>query len=74
METNNFSNGADILEAYQDSTKNLWNQNNVNGAYIISYEFNKGLAPTLKDMLPKVNFISDALSTRKAYTYIIATR
>ena len=54
MKTNNDSNA--IWRAYPDSRVDLWDQNFVNGEYIISYEFNPSLHQKLKSMLPKVCF------------------
>ena len=48
---------AAIWKAYPDSTVDLWDQNIVNGKYVIAYEMNPGLDRKLKSMLPKVRFI-----------------
>ena len=50
---------AAIWKAYPDSTVDLWDQNIVNGKYIIAYEMNPGLDRKLKSMLPKVLFINE---------------
>ena len=47
---------AALWNAYPDSEVDLWDQNIVNGEYIIAYEMNLGLDPKLKNMLPKVRF------------------
>ena len=46
-------NGA-IWKAYPKSNVDLWDQNVVNGEYIIAYVLNPGLDYKLQDMLPKV--------------------
>ena len=46
---------AGFWKAYPDSAVDLWDQNFVNGEYVIAYEMNIGLDPKLKNMLPKVN-------------------
>ena len=40
--------------AFIDSTIQLWNQNPVNGKYVIAYELDPGLHDKLKTKLPKV--------------------
>ena len=55
MKSNNDSNAA-IWRAYPDSQVDLWDQNFVNGEYIISYEFDPSLHQKLKTMLPNVSF------------------
>ena len=50
---------AKFLEAFSDSNINLWDQNIVNGQYIIAYELNPGLDRLIQTMLPKVSFISE---------------
>ena len=40
--------------AFPDSTIQLWNQNPVNGKYVIAYELDPGLHHKLKTKLPKV--------------------
>ena len=54
MKSTNDSNA--IWRAYPDSQVDLWDQNFVNGEYIISYEFNPSLHQKLKTMLPNVSF------------------
>ena len=44
------------LDAYVDSSADLWDTNIVNGEYIIAYELNSGLDHELQDMLPEVCF------------------
>ena len=51
---------AKFLEAFSDSNINLWDQNIVNGNYIIAYELNPGLDRLIQNMLPKVSFISES--------------
>ena len=38
---------ASLLQAFPDSKVDLWDQNIVNGKYVIAYEMNPGLHPTL---------------------------
>ena len=45
---------AKFWEAYPASTIDLWDQNVVNGEYVIAYELNPGLDRKLQTMLPKV--------------------
>ena len=44
------------LDAYVDSSADLWDKNIVNGEYIIAYELNYGLDHKLQYMLPEVCF------------------
>ena len=46
---------ANLWRSYTKSSIDRWNQNFVNGKYIIAYEFNPSLHPKLQNMLPKVN-------------------
>ena len=43
--------------AYAHSGVDLWDQNVVNGEYIIAYEINLGLDRKLQNMLPKVGLL-----------------
>ena len=43
------------LNAYPDTTVDLWDENFVNGQYVIAYQMNAGLDLQLIDMLPKVS-------------------
>ena len=43
-----------LNRAFQDSTVQLWNQNLVNGKYVIAYELVPGLDHELTALLPKV--------------------
>ena len=54
LKTSMDSNGG-RLKAYPDSTVDLWDQNFVNGQYVIAYQINEWLDPDLIDMLPKVS-------------------
>ena len=45
-----------VLRAYPNSKVDLWDQNFINGEYVIAYELNPGLHPKLQSMLPKVCF------------------
>ena len=42
--------------AYANASVDLWNENIVNGEYIIAYELNPLLDYTIQDMLPEVRF------------------
>ena len=53
METSDNSN-ATLWKAYPDSRVDLWDQNFINGEYVIAYELNPGLHPKLQSMLPNV--------------------
>ena len=44
-------------KAFVDSSTELWDQNVVNGQYVISYEVNQGLDDKIKNMLPEVNLL-----------------
>ena len=52
-----YDSNADLWRAYTKSNIDRWNQNFVNGEYIIAYEFDPGLHPKLQDMLPKVKIL-----------------
>ena len=56
MITSNDSNLGLMNRAFPDSTVQLWNQNPVDGKYVIAYELDPGLYHKLKTMLPKVCF------------------
>ena len=45
------------MRAYPDPKADLWDQNVVNGQYVISYEVNQGLEDKIKNMLPEVNML-----------------
>ena len=45
-----------LNRAFQDSTVQLWNENLVNGKYVIAYELDPGLDDEFKTLLPKVCF------------------
>ena len=57
MITSDDPNAAIMNQAFPDSTVQLWDQNFVNGEYIIAYEINPGLHHKVKTMLPKVCFV-----------------
>ena len=44
----------DFLRAYPSPNAYLWDQNFVNGQYVIAYAFDYGLNQNVKSMLPKV--------------------
>ena len=44
----------DFLRAYPSPNAYLWDQNFVNGQYVIAYVFDYGLDQNVKSMLPKV--------------------
>ena len=46
------------MNAYTDSSVVLWDQNIVNGQYIIAYEINSRLDYKIQELLPKVCFKS----------------
>ena len=54
LKTSMNSNGG-RMKAFPDSTVDLWDQNFVNGEYVIAYEMDGNLDPDLIDMLPKVS-------------------
>ena len=54
METNDELDSA-LWRAYPDSKVDLWDQNFVNGKYVIAYEIDTDLHPMLQNMLPKVS-------------------
>ena len=62
MKTSNDSN-TDLWRAYPDSEVDLWNQNFVNGEYIIAYEFDPALHQKLKSLLPKVHKLCNTTVT-----------
>ena len=45
---------ATLWKAYPDSRVDLWDQNFINGEYVIAYELDSGLHPKLQSLLPKV--------------------
>ena len=47
-----------MWNAYPDSEVDLWDQNVVNGEFVIAYEINPGLDHKLQNMLPEVYFQS----------------
>ena len=55
LETNGNFNGSASL-AFTNSSLDIWNQNVVNGKYIVSYEIYDGLDDLLKSMIPKERF------------------
>ena len=52
---------ADLWKAYPKANVDLWDQNVVNGEYVVAFEINPGLHPKLKNLLPKVGFYSNSL-------------
>ena len=58
----NISNDVDAIfsKAFSDSTIDLWDQNIVNGQYVIAYKLDPGLDSLIKTTLPKVGFISES--------------
>ena len=55
----NISSDANFSNAFPTTTSDLWNQNIVNGKYIIAYKLNPGLDRRLQTMLPKVSLIPE---------------
>ena len=62
--SNNFN--SELWKAYSN-TENLWNQNIVNGEYIIAYQFSSSLDQKLIDMLPKVPFRFASISVANIF-------
>ena len=56
MKTSDDSNAA-LWRAYPDTKVDFWDENFVDGEYIIAYEMGPDLHPDLKGMLPKVLFL-----------------
>ena len=56
MEIKGDSNAA-FWKAYPKSNVDLWDQNVVNGEFVIAYELGPGLDDKLQNMLPEVNSI-----------------
>ena len=54
MKTSSGSNAA-IWKAYPDSQVDLWDQNLLNGEYVIAFEMNPGLGQSLQNLLPAVS-------------------
>ena len=52
--TSDDSNSA-IMRGYPAPEAELWDENFVNGEYVIAYEFSAWLHPDVQSMLPKVN-------------------
>ena len=53
MKTSNNSN-ATLWRAYPDSQVDLWDQNFVNGEYVIAYEFKSWLHRDVQSLLPTI--------------------
>ena len=53
MNISDDSNAA-LSKAYSKSNLDLWDQNFVNGEYIIAFELNPNLHDKIRSMLPKV--------------------
>ena len=56
MKTSDHSNAA-LWRAYPDTKVDFWDENFVDGEYIIAYEMDSDLHLELKRMLPKVLFL-----------------
>ena len=56
MKTSDNSNAA-LWRAYPDTKVDSWDENFVDGEYIIAYEMDSDLHLELKRMLPKVLFL-----------------
>ena len=54
MITSDDPTAALMNQAFLDTTVQLWDQNVVNGEYVIAYELDPGLHDKLKAMLPEV--------------------
>ena len=61
MNTSDDDDDNGLWQAYTNS-KHLWDQNIVDGEYIIAYEFDPYLHQKLKSMLPKVCLRFKAIS------------
>ena len=60
MEISSGSNTA-TWKAYPDSTVDLWDQNLVQGEYVVAFELNPGLGQSLQNLLPEVCNKADVL-------------
>ena len=54
MNVSDDSNAALSNAAYSKSNLDLWDQNFVNGEYVIAYEFNPSLDQAVQSALPEV--------------------
>ena len=52
-----------IWKAFANSTADLWDQNLVDGKYVIAFQLNHGLGPSLQKLLPEVFNISVGIMT-----------
>ena len=50
-------------KAYSNSKIDLWDQNLVDGKYVIAFQLNHGLGPSLQKLLPEVFNISVGIMT-----------
>ena len=57
MNTSDSSN-PDLVRAYPDTTVDLWDENIVDGKYIISYHLSSKLSHEIKTMLPTVRCLN----------------
>ena len=67
----NINSSGDLWRAYTKSNIDLWDQNFVNGKYIIAYKFNPTLEQKVQNMLPKVKIFGPDF--RLKYYQIINT-
>ena len=49
-----YNSNSGLWRAYPDSQVDRWDQNFVNGEYVIAYEFKPGLHRDVQSLLPKV--------------------
>ena len=49
-----YNSNSGLWRAYPDSQVDLWDQNFVNGEYVIAYEFKPGLHRDVQSLLPTV--------------------
>ena len=68
MKTSSGSNAA-IWKAYPDSQVDLWDQNHVNGEYVIAFEMNPGLGQSLQNLLPAVSNMAQKGGSNSTATF-----
>ena len=58
----NINLNGDLWRAFTKSNIDLWDENFVNGKYIIAYQFNPTLDQEVQNMLPKVNIFGSNIT------------